>query len=157
MKMTVSHDVAAPAETLFDVLTDLEHAADRISGIEKVEILEQGPGGTFGVGTKWKETRRFGGKEATETMWITEVEPGRQYVAEAQSCGTKYRSTLRAEPAGPSQSRVVMEFEGVPVSLMAKLMMPLGFLMKGMVRKALLADCADIARAAEARASAGPE
>ena len=151
MKMTVSHDVAAPADTLFGVLTDLDGAVDRIEGIEQIEVLEPGPGGNFGVGTKWKETRRFGGREATETMWITEFEPGRQYVAAAESHGAKYRTVMRAEPAGPDKSRVVMEFEGVPVSLMAKLMTPLGFLMKGMVRKCLEADCADIARAAEGR------
>ena len=153
--LTVSRDVAAPADVVFNVATDLDAAAETIAGIESIDILERGAGGrSFDVGTKWRETRVIMGKRATETMWISEFEPGRRYVAEAESCGTHYRTSVQVEPAGQGRSRVSYAFDGRPVTLFARLMTPLGFLFKGVMRKCAEADLADIAKAAESRVAA---
>lgn len=44
----------APRERVFDVCSSFEHAADRIAGIERVEMLTDGP---MRVGTWFRETR----------------------------------------------------------------------------------------------------
>ena len=145
MKVEVSKQINAPIERVFDVFTDLPNAADRISGIESVEVLTDQP---FGVGTRWKETRIMMGKAATETMWITAVEPNRSYIAEAESCGTHYTSTFTFEPAD-SGTRVTMSFGGRPVKLWAWLMVPMGLLMTGPIRKMVAQDLDDLAAVCE--------
>lgn len=145
MKAEVTRQIAAPIESVFDVFTDLPRAADRISGIESVEMLTDGP---FAVGTRWKETRKMMGKLATETMWITAVELNRSYTAEAESCGTHYTTMFTFEPADGG-TRVTMSFAGQPMTLLAKLMSPLGRLMSGAIKKMLAKDLDDLAAACE--------
>jgi carbon monoxide dehydrogenase subunit G len=146
MKVDVSKQIDAPVERVFEVFTDLHHAAERIAGIVSVEVLTDGP---FTVGTRWKETRKMMGKLATETMWITAVEPSRSYTAEAESCGTHYTSTYTFESENGT-TRVTMSFRGRPMTLLAKLMSPLGYFMTGMIRKMLVEDMDDLAAVCEA-------
>ena len=141
MKLQVTKQINASIERVYDVFTDLPSAAERVSGIEAVEVLTDQP---FGVGTRWKETRIMMGKSATETMWITEVDPPNGYTAEAESCGTHYTSTFTFEP-GDGGTLVTMTFEGRPVTLGAKVLSLLGVLMKGTIRKMLAKDLDDLA------------
>ena len=143
--ITVTRHIAAPPERVEALLTDIEHAADRISGITRVEMLSEGP---FRVGTRWRETRVMFGKAATEEMVVTEYVPADRYTVEAESCGSRYRSTFRWEPTAEG-TRVSMELGATPVSLLAKLMMPLSGLMTKSVIKCIEQDLSDIARAAE--------
>ena len=141
MQVEVSRQIDAPLNRVFEVFTDLGNAPDRISGIESVELLTDGP---MREGTRWKETRQVMGKEATETMWITRFDPPRCYVAEAESCGTHYVSTLSFEEVG-GVTRVTMSFEGKAVTLAGKLLsLPMGLLMKGTVRKMIAQDLEDL-------------
>lgn len=144
--LTITESVAAPPERVFELATDLAGAAERIAGIDSVELLTDGP---FGVGTRWRETRIMMGKSATEEMGITAFEPGRSYTAEAESCGCHYTSVLTCEPDGEG-TRLTLTFDGQPLTLTSKLMAPIGWLMKGQVRKMLAADLANLRRAAEA-------
>ena len=143
--VTVTRHIDAPIERVFELFTDLEHAADRIAGLDLVEMLSEGQ---FGVGTRWRETRKMFGKEATEVMEITACEPPNMYVADAASHGSQYRSIWKFSQAGDGTD-VAMEFQATPVSLMAKLMMPLAELMMKSVVKLLEADLDDLAQVAE--------
>lgn len=145
MRIEVSRQINAPIERVFEVYTDLPNAADRISGIESIEVLTDEP---FAVGTRWKETRIMMGKAATEKMWITAVEPNKSYTAEAESCGTHYASTYTFE-AIDGGTRVTMSFAGRPVKLWAWLMMPLGVLMVGSLKKMMAKDLDDLAAVCE--------
>lgn len=58
MKFQLSERVRAPAQDVFAVLTDVESAPSRIPAIIKVEVVERA-GEPFGVGTRWRETRRI--------------------------------------------------------------------------------------------------
>ena len=78
--------VAAPPERMFAIFTDLEGAPGRIRGIKKVELLTPGP---VRVGTKWRETRVFGKREATEVLEVTEFVPGRTFSVGSSSCGCR--------------------------------------------------------------------
>lgn len=141
--ISVTETVAAPPERVFDMATDLSRAAERIDGIESVEVLTDGP---VGVGTRWRETRRGMG---TEELEITGYDPPRSYDAECESCGCHFASRLGFEPTAEG-TLVTMQISSRPLTLFAKLMAPVSALMAGAMRKALAADLAAIKRAAEA-------
>ena len=141
MQIEVSRQINAPLDQVFEAFTDLANAPERISGIVSVELLTDGP---MREGTRWKETRKMMGKEATETMWITRFDPPNCYVAEAESCGTHYVSTLSFEEADGG-TLVTMTFEGKPVTFVAKLFsLLMGWMMKGAVRKMVGQDLEDL-------------
>lgn len=136
-------------ETIWAVITDIENASKRISGIEKIEILEKPASGVIGL--KWRETRKLFGKSASEVMWITEAKENEYYTTKAESHGMIYQCSLRISPQGSANS-LTMTHKSEPQSLMAKLMaMSMGFMFKGMMRKLLLQDLNDIKKAVEQR------
>ncbi|MGF1632484.1 MAG: SRPBCC family protein [Phycisphaerae bacterium] len=151
--VTCERTVLADLQRVFDVFTDIEHAAQHVAGIISVEFV--GPT-RHGPGTEWRETRQFGRMKATEQMKITEYAAPNHYVVEAFSHGTHYRSDFHFEQPSPGETRVRMTFAGRPKSLPAKLMSPLGFMMKGMVKKCLEQDMADLAAVAEGPAEPTP-
>jgi len=151
--MTVGVDISAPAERVFRMMCDLEKAPERIDDIKKLEVLTEGP---FGVGTRWRETRVMFGKEATEEMEVVGVDPGVGYTVRAESHGTKYVTTMACQSKGIDACRVEFTFGWTPVSLFARVMSPLAFLMKGTLRKCLERDLNCLKRAAEGSGGAAP-
>lgn len=145
--VTVRQTSAASVETLWDVATDLEHAAENISGIASTTVLTKGG---FGVGTRWRETRRMLGRDASEEMEITAVEPGRSYTAEASSSGMHYVTVWDFHPADEG-SEVVMRFSGTPVSRLSKVVSPMMSAMSSSMEKMMRQDMADLAAAAANR------
>lgn len=145
----VERRIAAGQGPVWEALTDLRGMERVLSGVSKVDVLTDG---AFGVGTRWRETRRMFGKEATEEMWVTACEPPERYVVEAESHGTHYISewVLRAE--GPSATTVLMTFtavaSGAVASLLARI---LGGLGARAVRKAIAKDLDEVASAVERR------
>ena len=146
MKLEVSRLINAPQQRVFDIFSDLGPLAERIDGIESVQVLTEGP---MKVGTRWKETRIMMGKPRTEEMWITAMEAPNFYTAEAESCGSQYVSTLSFQAEGEG-TRVSMTFVGKPVTLLAKLMSPLGVLFAGSIRKVMAKDLEELAKVCEA-------
>ena len=126
-------------------MDELEHV---LSSVSKVEVLTEG---AFGVGTRWRETRRMFGKDATEEMWVTVSEPPERYVVEAESHGSHYISEWVLRADGPVTT-VRMTFSAVATGgvagLLAKIMGGLG---ARAVSKAIAKDLDDIAAALEGR------
>ncbi|MGW1978897.1 SRPBCC family protein [Streptomyces sp. NPDC001889] len=147
-EVVVERRIAAPAERVWRVLTDLAGAPAVLSGVEAVEVLSDGP---FGVGTRWRETRRMLGKEATEEMWVTASDPPRGYTVEAASRGAAHRSRFTLRPAGPGATDVRMSFTAVPpggaAGLPARVFGALG---ARLVSRAVARDLADVAAAERA-------
>ena len=131
--------------TTYDEFTDFEHAADNVSGIERLEILTDGP---VGKGTRFRETRIMFNREATEEMEITQWENGKSYTVEAESCGAHYSTKFTVEPQGAS-TLVRMDMQVRPLTMAARLMAPLGWLMKGAVKKCVEADMDDLKQGLE--------
>ena len=151
MHVDVEVTVNAPAADVWAVVTDIPNAAENMSGVEDVEVLDRPPEGL--VGLKWKETRTIGGKSATETMWITDVEEEAYYTTEARSHGSIYRTDIRLTNA-PDDTLLSMHFTAETQTLGAKILSAvLGFIIKRSVKKALRKDLEDLKAAAELRQS----
>ena len=146
----ISQQVDAPVDVVFDVFSNIPDASETIAGINKIEMLTDGP---VGVGTRWKETRTMLGKECTEEMGFSEFERPNRYVVEAESCGCHFATEFSFREQGGG-TQVTMEMASRPLTLMAKLMTPIGFLMKGTMVKCMKQDIADCKQAAEAKSAA---
>ena len=146
--MQFSRKIAADTHTAWSVITDLDGAEARITAIKKMEILTAGE---FGVGTRFRETRVMMGREAIEEMEVVEFDPPRSYVVAAHSCGSEYRTTMYVKPDGDG-AVVGMDFQSTPVTLLAKCMGFMIFLMAGPMKKMIESDFDDIQKACESRA-----
>jgi len=151
MKLSVDTTIQAPRERVWQIISDIENAGQNISGIEKIEVLEPGNGL---LGLKWRETRTLFGKQATEVMWITDVDEERSYRTRAESHGMVYRTTLALADEGEG-TRLTMEFGGEAQTLGARaLALTMGWMMKGATVKALQKDLEDIKAVAERESGA---
>jgi carbon monoxide dehydrogenase subunit G len=139
-KMKLSIGIDAAPEAVFDMIADIENSAERIEGIQKIEMLTEGP---VGVGTKWRETRLMMKKEAVEEMEISAFERPTHYTVYCDSCGCDMDWTMRVEPSGDG-STLALDMTSKARTLTAKLMAPLGWLMSGMMKKCVVKDLENI-------------
>ena len=145
--ITVEQSIQAAPERVFDVSTNVHEWAEMVPAITKVEVLTEGP---VGVGTRFRETRKMFGKEATEEMEFVTFERPVRYALGAESHGCRYLTSFEIVPEGDG-SRLVMTFSGEPQTFVAKVMT---VVMKPMMKK--MADmCAKDLEAVKARAEAG--
>jgi len=93
---------------------------------------------------KWEETREMFGKEAMETMWITDSVVNEYYATRAESHGSVYITKLSLKESDGS-TLLTMSFNGIPQTFAAKV---LSFLMRPLInssiKKALVKDLRDI-------------
>ncbi len=145
MKLLITRRIEKPVEEVFQVFTDLARAPERVQGIESLELLTDGP---MRVGTRFRETRKMFGREATEEMTVTALEPNRSYTVGARSCGCDFETQFRFHPEGKS-TRVEMELKTRATTLVARLMAPLGIFMAGSMKKLCERDIDDLKAALE--------
>lgn len=152
--ITVSEDIRAPIERVFQIASNIPDAAETIEGITAIETLAEAPpaennNGIVGKGYAWRETRIMMGKEATEDMTIIDWSPPNSYIVEARSHGSHYLTDISVEQVGDGVARITMTFNATAESFMAKFMMLFCFLFKKMLVKCLTADLGDIKAKAE--------
>lgn len=148
MQMDASHQSTAEPDKVWAVLTDIAGSSETISGITAVERLDTGA--DFAIGTKWKETRVMFGRESSEVMEVSAIDPGRSYTVVSDGKGAKYTSIMAVEPADGGGSTISMSFAGEPTSAVSRVMSAtLGRLAAGSMRKMIDQDLKDIAAAAE--------
>ena len=139
-------NIAASRSAVWTVITDIENAADILSGVEKVEIVEKPASGL--VGTRWRETRMYFGKPATVGKQITEAVENDFYRTSAQDSGFEFLATLSIAETADGVT-LTSSHDTQSQGFVAKLKsMPMIFF-KGVIRKALLQDLQDIKTAAE--------
>jgi hypothetical protein len=143
-------DVAADRTRVFELFCDLRQAPEHVRGIERLEVLTDGP---IRAGTRFRETRRFGRREATEEMEVTALRAPEHYTVASQSMGCAFRSTFRFHEAG-SGTRVEVEFHCEPRTWLARVLSPLMGLLSGTVKRCIEEDLRDLAAAAEGGVSA---
>ena len=148
MKIEVSTLIDAPKDAVWDAITDFEHCHERISGITEAKVLERPESGL--VGLRWTETREMFGKPATETMWITDCQPGESYTTRAENCGAVYISQMRVTPSDGG-TLLSMSFSGESDSVIGRVMSSvMGAFMKKSVTRMMQQDLEDIKASVEA-------
>ena len=129
--LTVSNEIAAPLDRVFQTFTDIEDGPTRVSGIKKLEMMTPGP---VHIGTRWLETREVMGRLDTAEMEITSFERNRMYTITHYKARVRIDTTFRFEPTDGG-TKVTVEFGldsgGLPPGLLA----PLGWVLAGKVEK----------------------
>jgi hypothetical protein len=143
VQVTINGSKAA----VWAAITDIEKAAETVSGIEKIEVLEKPASGL--VGLKWRETRTLFGKPATADKWITDAAENEFYKTRAEDNGFVFLSTKRISESSGGVT-LTETHVSQPQRFAAKLMsIPMGLLFKGVAKKAVLQDLNDIKTAVE--------
>lgn len=146
MRYESERTVPHPRADVFRAFTDLEKAPERISAIQELEVLTDGP---MQLGTRFRETRKMFGKEATETMTVSEFTPQEGYATQAESCGSRYRAAYAFEEL-PDGTRVKFSFDATPVTFVSRMMTPvMGLLFGRMMKKCFEQDLDDLTAALE--------
>jgi len=142
MELSVFVNIKEPVESVWKAITDFKNCLNYIESIVHVEIIDQ-PKDTL-IGFKWKETRVMFGKEATETMWITDFVENKYYQTRAESHGSIYISRLSLEKIS-EDTKLTMSFSAEAKTFFVKIIsFCMGFLFKGSMKKALIKDLTDI-------------
>ena len=131
---------------IWDAITNIENAAETISGIEKIEVLEKPANGL--VGLRWRETRTLFGKPATVEKWITDAAENEFYKTKAESDGFVFLTTKSISESSGGIT-LTEAHDSKPQTIVAKLSVPMLFLFKSVVKKALMQDLNDIKAAVE--------
>lgn len=139
-RFRITKEVRATLDDVFGLFSDIPKTAERIQGIERIEVLTEGP---VRAGTRWRETRIVFRREATEELEITSLDPNKSYTVEGESCGIGHRTEFRFIPQGDN-TRVEVEFVSRPLTLLAKLTSPLGWLMTGAAKRCVDQDLDDL-------------
>ena len=143
--VTVDTQIAAPVERVFEVFTDLEHVAERVSNIKAIEVLTTG---RFALGTRWSETRMVLGQSDSAEMEVTAFERNRTYTITHHKAGTRIDTVFTFE-RGKDGTTVRIEFalegHGLPPGLLA----PLAWASAGTVRDVISRDLADLKESLE--------
>ena len=145
--ISITKTIDAPKGAVFEAFTDLTKVADRIPDIVKIEVLADA---LEEVGTKWLETRKMFGKEATEELEVTGFEPGRLFVAACDGCGSHFKASYGFSEQGGS-TRVDFTMETTPGGFFARLM---GGLMTGTMKKCCEKDMDTLKGWIESRSTA---
>ena len=131
---------------IWAAISNIEKASETISGIKNIEILEKPASGL--VGLKWRETRILFGKPATAEKWITDAAANEFYRTKAEDGGFVFLTTKSISESSRGIT-LTESHESKPQSIKAKLSVPMLFLFKGVIKKALLQDLNDIKSAVE--------
>ena len=151
MEIRLSIDIAATPEQVYAVSMDIPRWPDIVSAITSTEILSDGP---ISEGTVFRETRIMFGREASEDMTIAKLEPPYRYLFTAENHGTSYVTDHIIEGLPDGTTRLSVIFSGKAQTVIAHLLMPLGLLLSGSLKKQLMGDLEDIKLAIENTSSA---
>lgn len=141
--MIVEAQVAINASraVIWAAITDIESAAEMLSGVEKIEILEKPANGL--VGLKWRETRMLFGKPAAVDKWITDAKENEFYETRAEDSGFVFVTTMRISESDGGIT-LSSAHETKPQGIIARLKSLPMPLFKGMMKKLILKDLNDI-------------
>ncbi len=139
--VTVSSLIAAPVDQVFELFTDIEHGAEHVSGIKKIELLTTGR--KFHLGTRWRETREVLGRLDDAEMEVTAFELNRMYTITHHKGGVRIDTEFHFEPSDKG-TKVSVEFtlgdQGLPPGLLS----PVSWAISGKVRDVLTHDLTDL-------------
>ena len=138
--VTVATVVAAPVGRVFDVFTDIEHCAERVTNVQRTEMLTVG---SLRLGSRWLETRAVLGYLDTVEMEVTAFEQDRTYTITHHKAGARIDAVFTFTPADGQTSvqiEFVLEGHGLPPGALA----PVRWLMASTVRDVIGQDLEDL-------------
>jgi uncharacterized protein YndB with AHSA1/START domain len=145
--------VGAPIDRVWKAATDPAGATARLSAVESVERLTDGP---FGVGTRWRETRVSDGERTVEELVVVESDPPRRFVLEVHGGEAVALSTTTLSAAGPDATLVETTLETTPPSVAGRVVgAMLGVLAARAVLATLHRDLDDLAHWCERQEDTG--
>ncbi|GAA2720471.1 SRPBCC family protein [Cellulomonas aerilata] len=116
MEQSVTVDVGAPPERVWEVLTDVEHWSQWTSTVTSVRLLDDGP---LRVGSR----ARISQPRLPESEYVvTELDPGRSFtwVATAPGVRTTARHDAQVLPEGGTRVRLSVSQSGRLGSVMGR-------------------------------------
>ena len=133
-------------DAVWAAIANIENAADIISGIMKIEIVDKPATGL--VGLRWRETRMLFGKPTAVEKWITEAVENEYYKTRAEDSGFLFITTQRISDSSDGVT-LTSSHETKPQGFVARLKSLPMPLFKGIIKKAVLQDLNDIKAAVE--------
>ncbi len=131
----VSRTINAPVDTVFETVSDISNYTKAVPEIMRVEFLTEQK---TGVGTRFRETRRMGKREATTELEVTEFVRNERVRMVSDAGGTVWDSVFTVTPEGDGGgTRLDLVMEARPYRFISRLFVPL---MKGAVAKAVAGD-----------------
>src|SRR5262245_56031384 len=115
---------------IWAAITNIENASEIISGIEKIEVLEEPANGL--VGLRWRETRMLFVKPATAEKWITDSAENAFYKTRAEDNGFVFLSTMSVSESS-SGITLTSSHETKPQGIVARLQSIPMFLFKRVI------------------------
>jgi hypothetical protein len=147
MQLAVDIQISAPRAKVWAAITDIENCTDMISSIIDLDILNL-PTDTI-VDLKWKETRKMFGKEATETMWITDFVENEYYCTRAESHGSVYITKFSLKEVD-GITTLTMSFTAEAQSIFVKMISTImSLFIENAMKKELFKDLVDIKKYVE--------
>ena len=136
-------EIAAPAQRVYQCLTDLEGYGAWMSGLVHVERLSGGP---FAAGTRWRKVRRFDRRESREVFEVAAADPPRELALQVDgkqgSSGKgvyRFRYRLTDGAGGRETTSLELQVEIDLPGVVAKL---LGRMARGSLKQAIANDTA---------------
>ena len=130
MQLTVQRTIDAPIDRVFDTVAHIENFSQAVPSIVRAEILSEVK---TGAGTRFRETRLMGGREATTELEVTEYVANDRVRIVADSHGTVWDTLFTVRPEGDA-TELVIAMDARPHTLVTRIMTPImkGFFRKGM-------------------------
>lgn len=141
MLVEVQVTIHGSRAAVWSAVTDIEHAAEILSGVDDIEVLERPASGL--VGLRWRETRTLFGKPATAEKWITDAVENEFYKTRAEDNGFVFLTSVRLSESHDGVT-LTSSHDSKPQGLAARLMAMPMVLFKGVAKKALRQDLDDI-------------
>jgi len=125
--------IAAPIDRVFQTVSNIEGFSEAVTDILNVEFLTEQK---IGVGTRFKETRMIGGREASTILEVTEYVENERVRLVTDTFGTIWDSVFTVRGEGDA-TVLELTMDAKPYKLLPRLLNPL---MKGGMTKALTSD-----------------
>jgi len=130
----VTRTIQAPIEKVFETVAHIGNFRQVVPDIVNVEFLTDQE---IGAGTKFRETRVMGKREASTVLEVTEYVPNERVRLVADQGGTIWDSTFTTRSAGEGRVELKMTMDANAYKFAAKLINPM---IKGFVQKAIEKD-----------------
>lgn len=119
-QFTSQRAIGAGIDEVFHVVAHIENFQKAVPHIVNVEYLSEH---TRGVGTRFRETRQMGRREAATELEVREYEPPNTVRLVSDAGGTVWDTTFRLTGTSAA-TQLSMEMDAIPHTLLARLSLP---------------------------------